>query len=145
MKNGVDGTALLVFFIILAMTCLIGAALNVVYDLSAVASEKQTGFAVRNLVLKLIHIPVHLFVLIIVGGFMNPFLFLASWIPALFGIGLLIFDGFTNVGACVALYLRKKCRLSAAVLLGLVSFVYIGDIIGAIVQITKAKGGGVNG
>ncbi len=138
LKNEVDGVSLIIFFVVLALTCLIGAVMNVVYNLCAVTAESPKWYAVRNLILKISHLPVHLLVLMVVMGFMNPFLLLVSWVPALFGFGLLVFDACTNIGTCINLYRHKKCTLGKAVLFCLLSYVYIADLVGAAFQIKRS-------
>lgn len=93
---------------------------------------KGSGF---NIATKIVYIPVHLFMLIFFAGMMNPFLFLASWIPLAISTGLLVFSGLCNIGNCIGLFRQGKCSFVKAVILCIMGFVYVLDIIGGIIQL----------
>ncbi len=138
-KHEVSGTSVLLFVILSALLCLIGVAACIICNLASLTALSDKSSAVRNIVIKCCHIPAHFAVLMLVSGFMNPFLLWASWIPALCGVGLLWYSAFTNIGACVSLVRRKKCSLKIGIVLCILSFVYIADIAAAVVQLKKSN------
>ena len=131
--------AIIAILIAIFVLCSVGVCACIMCNIVSLAGFGETHSAVRNLVIKLSHIPAHLLVLVIVGGFMNPFLFLVSWVPALFGVALLCFDACANICGCVSLALRKKTRFLNVVLLCVGSFIYVVDIICAVIQIIISK------
>ena len=136
-KNKTD---IIIYGLLALLMCLLGAGACIICNLYSLRKLTDTQSALRNLAIKLCHIPAQLLILLITLGFMNPFLLLLSWLPLAVGVCLLVFDGSSNICACLTLKRRGKCSFKTALILGIFSFVYVGDIIAAIVQLVKSRG-----
>ena len=123
----------------IAIACGISIVACVKCNLNSLVALTDKQNSERFTAIKLCYIPAHFLVLIITAGFFNPFLLWASWVPLTWGITLQIFSGFTNIGACINLFRRKKCSLKMAIFLGVCSFVYILDFVALIIQTKKSK------
>ncbi len=124
------------FCCILNIICIVNLVLGNLHTLRVGDSR---GAAVRNLAVKLLHIPVHLALFAISMGFMNPFLMAFLFIPFFCGVGLLTYSGVMNIAGCIRLFRENKLSLKKSVLLCVCGFVYVVDVIAAVVQCNIAK------
>jgi len=129
----------IMFILAVIVICSIGVVSCIICNIMSLAKISDKKSASRNIVIKVCHIPAHIILLLIFGGMMNPFLFMASWIPIALSVSLTAFSGFTNIGACVNLFRNGKCKLSSAIVLCLLSFVCILDFVAGMVQYAKSK------
>ena len=128
----------IIFILVLVLICSLGIISCIICNIVSLKEKNGKKSASRNIVIKVCHIPVHLFMFLIFGGMMNPFLIMASWIPIALSISLLAFSGLANTGACINLFRNKKCGLFTAILLLLSSFIYLIDFIAGMVQLSKS-------
>lgn len=91
--------------------------------------------AVWNLVTKILHLPAHAICFLLHCGMMNPFLMLLSWLPAVVSLPLQAVSATMNTGACINGCKNKKLKTKTAIILALLSYVYIIDIITAVIQV----------
>jgi len=91
--------------------------------------------SIWNLIIKLLHLPAHAACFLLFCGMMNPFLMLLSWLPAIASIPLQFVSATTNVGTCINCRKNKKMETKTAVIFALLSYLYIIDIIIAVIQV----------
>lgn len=131
--------SLLLSVCVIVLLCAIGVAACVLCNMSALTGKSDMKSAVMNMIIKICYIPAYVQLRFFFLGMLNPWLMMASWIPLVVSISLLGFSRFCNIGTCVSLYRKGKCKLSTAVILCLMGFVYILDIIGGIIQCFCAR------
>ena len=85
-----------------------------------------------NLWLKIVYVPVHIALLLIMGGMGNPFLFLFMGIP--FGISCMLM-GITGVFATIVFVKDRKLSYSVGkvVLYSVLSYCYVADLVVAVI------------
>ena len=85
-----------------------------------------------NLWLKIVYVPVHIALLLIMGGMGNPFLFLFMGIP--FGMSCMLM-GVTGVFATIVFVKSRKSGYSVGkvVLYSVLSYCYIADLVVAVI------------
>lgn len=89
-----------------------------------------------NLLIKLVYLPLHLILFIIMGGMANPFLLILIPVPLIISS---IFMGITGTIFVVAIIKDyRNYKLSKIVIYCLLSYCYITDIIIAIMAYIKA-------
>ena len=127
--------SVILLLICIILLCIAGIFACISGNISALADTNGIRPAIMNIVTKVCYIPVYIICRYFFLGMLNPFLLIVSWIPFLIGICTLLFSGFCNIGVCVNLFRKGKCKLFVSVLLCLMGFVYGLDIIGAVIQI----------
>lgn len=136
--NDEDG---MFFWIVYGMFILISCILAIIAVISgiiiSVKSLSPRETAVWNLVTKLAYLPVHATCVSYFLGMMNPFLLMVSWVPVVSSLFLQGVSSTMNIGACMNGYKSKKMGIGASVILALLSYVYIIDIIAAVVELVK--------
>ncbi len=137
-KEKMSGAVFILLMLLSCFLCLIGTGCCIACNMISLTSMSEKQSAVRNLIIKICHIPAHLGVLLLAAGFLNPFLMMFAWVPLLCGAGLYVYSGGANVSTCIRLVTNKKCSAGGAVVLGAMSFVGILDIIGALIELMKA-------
>lgn len=110
----------------------------VIINISAVHSGNNKFFSVMNLILKICCSCTHgfiFYVMYVVREF-SVFIFAISHIMFIvISLCILAVSGFSNIGNCISLCRNKKCGSVKAVVLGITGFVYVLDIIGAVIQL----------
>ena len=136
-------TDLTPYLLVVIPTCCI---LNIICIFNIVLGNLHTlrkgscvAAARRNFWVKYLHIPVYLFLALIFGGMMNPFLMIASIIPLACAGGLMMYSGSMNIAACIKLSREHKISPTAAVILCLCGYVFVVDLIAAIFQVMMSK------
>lgn len=136
--DNMSGVVFIFLLLLSGLFCLIGVGCCIACNIISLSSMSEMQSAVRNIVIKICHIPAHIAVLLIAAGFLNPFLMLFTWIPLLCGAGLYVYSGGANVCTCMKLVTKKKISFGGAIVLGVMSFVGILDLIAAVIELVKA-------
>ena len=121
--------------ICIILLCIAGIFACVSCNISALTGKSDVKPAVMNIVTKVCYIPAYVVLRYFFLGMLNPFLVIVSWIPLLISICTIVFSGFCNIEVCINLFRKGRCKLFPAVLLCLMGFIYILDIIGAVIQL----------
>ncbi|MBD5159263.1 MAG: hypothetical protein HDT23_03350 [Ruminococcus sp.] len=121
------------------LLCIAGIFACISGNVSALADENDIRPAIMNIVTKICYIPVYVICRYFFLGMLNPFLMVVSVIPFAIGICTVCFSGFCNIGVCINLFRKGKCKLFVSVILCLMGFVYVLDIIGAVIQIILCR------
>lgn len=134
------GLKIMSFIVALLVMLILGIFSGIVINVSAVTSEGSKSFSVMNLIVKLWYSSVHISMMLFSLGMLATIIFaFGSGIPIVLSIILLVFSGLCNIGNCVSLYRTGKCSAVKAVVLGVMGFVYVLDIIGAVIQCCTKK------
>lgn len=129
----------LIIWILLFLAFFIGNLIFVIVN--AAHGVKSEFFLFWNMVMKLVHIPVYL--LIFSFGMM-----FAIYLPAIviitpflmsFDYMLLILTSMFGIGGIVQAAREKKLTIAAAVVLGILHFVFCADVVCAVVAFCKVK------
>ena len=121
------------------LLCIVGIFVCISGNVSALTDKNDIRPAIMNIVTKICYIPVYVICRYFFLGMLNPFLMVVSVIPFAIGICTVCFSGFCNIGVCVNLFRKGKCKLFVSVILCLMGFVYVLDIIGAVIQIILCR------
>lgn len=97
---------------------------------------KEILFA--NLLVKIAYIPIHVGLFFIMLGMGNPFLFLFMFIPVVISIMIMGVTGTIAIVGIIKGYREDFCKLPTAIIFGILSYCYLGDIIIAIVCAVKS-------
>ena len=120
-------------FCLMAAIMIILFVVSIIMTVIDVISKWNSKTALLfNLLLKIIYVPVHIVLFLIMGGMGNPFLFLFMGIPLMIS-GM--FMGITGTIAVVAIikgYREEKYRLSKTIVYSILSYCYIADIVVAV-------------
>lgn len=135
----VTGAVAVATVVIICMLCSLAVAACVLYNIWVLLSLSDHEAAEKNLLIRGSHIPAHFFMLVLLSGFLNPFLLLLSWIPVAVDISLLVFDACTNICSCINLFRRKRVSFGKAFLLAFLSYIYVGGFVSAFIQSHIAK------
>ncbi|MBQ1517973.1 MAG: hypothetical protein IIZ46_07215 [Clostridia bacterium] len=138
-KTGNDETAIKVCFAVMLVLCFLGVPACVICNLASLTSLDDKTSAIRNIVIKVCHLPIHFFLLAITLGFMNPWLLLLMWVPPVMSISLLALSACCNIAACVKLLSRKTCSFKKALFFCLSGFVLVINVVGAGMQLDNVK------
>ncbi len=130
--------SLIMMFLVLAV---LGTVAGIIINVSAIKSDSGKIFSVMNLIVKLWYSCIHATMLLFSFGMLATLIFaLGSGIPIVLSIIMLVFSGLCNIGNCIGLYRNGKCSLIKAIVLNIMGFVYLLDVIGAVIQlITSLK------
>lgn len=137
--NSIGKGTVIVILIAIVLLCSGGVAACIVCNVASLMSLTDEQSADHNLTLKLAYLPAHFCMLMLMMGMFNPFLLWASWLPILLSWCMIAYSGFGNIGACVNLLRHGKCSLKVTILLCVLSFCFVGDIVGAALQSRAAK------
>ena len=123
------------FFLLglMSLILIVGYLISYGFTLKEIALKwsLKTSF-LYNLVLKSLYLPIHLLLLLIMGGMGNPFLFLFMGIP--FGVSCMLM-GVTGVFATIVFVKGRKLGYSVGrvVLYSVLSYCYIADLVVAVI------------
>lgn len=139
-KFSLNGQGLVLMIVALVIYCSIAAVavISGIIISSVKLSPKETS--VWNLVIKILHLPAHAVCFLLHCGMMNPFLMLLSWLPAVVSIPLQAVSATMNIGTCINGLKNKKLKTKTAIIFALLSYVYIIDIVTAIMQVVSFSG-----
>ncbi|MCM1505952.1 MAG: hypothetical protein NC177_02300 [Ruminococcus flavefaciens] len=127
------GLKIMSFIIALLTMIILGIFSGIVINVSAVNSDGSKSFSVMNLIVKLLYLSHHVILLFLSLGMLVTVVFvLGSGIP-------FVFSGLCNIGNCISLYRKKQCSAVKAVVLGVMGFVYVLDVIGAVDMFCKKE------
>lgn len=92
-----------------------------------------------TLAVKLIHLPVHVLMILLTMGMMNPFLLVIAWLPLLLSFMLMGLSGTLSAGTAVNSFRLKEIGLGFLILFIVLGFLYIVDIIISIIRVVLSK------
>jgi len=121
--------------ILMVVLCFLGVPACVMCNLASLTSLDDRTSAIRNVVIKVCHLPVHICLLVSTLGFMNPWLLLLMWVPPVLSISLLALSACCNIGACIKLLSRGTCTFKKALLFCLSGFVIVINVVFAGMQL----------
>lgn len=142
LKSETEGDALDQFTVIITAFSLIAALIvqSRMIISSTVMSFRESS--IWNLVTKIIYLPAHIY-LFSLGYVDSPVysgFFALIWLVLLcISFDLMTCSAAANIAACAKGHDEGKLKLSTTIIMMILSYVYVADVICAIVQVAKSK------
>ena len=130
------------FITLTIMTIIMLIILFIVYIptlICMICKWKSKTVMLINLLIKIIYIPVHFVLFLLIGAFGNPFLLILMPIPFIISIMFMGMTGTLSVAANINAYKSGNYKLSNAIIYSLLSYCYIVDIVVAIITFVKVN------
>ena len=130
-------------FIIFATTSVIMSALFMLTAILAIIfivfkwNEKDA--LLFNLLVKIVYIPVHLILFVVMLGMGNPFLFMLMFIPLIISLMFMGITGTIALAGIISGYRIGIFKLSTSIIYGILSYCFIIYVIVAIIAYIKAR------
>ena len=138
-ESKVLGELELIKFAIMTIIMIMLVILNLIITIIVLAKKEFRSVQIINLILKIIYIPAHIFLIFLSSAMANPFLLLVMWIPIAISFALMGITGTVGLVGIIKGYLDKRYSLGGAIIFSILSYLYIFDIVIAIIVCIKAR------
>ena len=93
-----------------------------------------------SLLMKIVYIPIHLLLYVLIGAMANPFLVILIPVPFIISISLMSMTGMISAAGLINLYKHKIYKLGRTIVYILLSYCYIADLVISIITYIKVRG-----